>query len=78
MNESWKEKGRITLRIRTNAPKTQIISYEDNILRVDVKALPEEGKANKEIIRFFSKLLKKKIEISSGKTSKTKIIKLIE
>ena len=72
----------ITLKIKvtTKSQKTEIfwILWED-ILKLRVKAIPEKGKANKEIINFFAKSLgisKNNIEIISGLTDELKIIKI--
>ena len=72
----------ITLKIKvtTQSQKTEIfwILWED-ILKLRVKAIPEKGKANKEIINFFAKSLgisKNNIEIISGLTDELKIIKI--
>ncbi len=64
--------------IRPGSPKTQIRAVDEarNALRVDVAAPPEKNKANIEIIRFFSKLLKRKIEIVSGKRSREKLLRI--
>lgn len=43
---------------------------------MEVKALPEKGKANLEIIKFFSKEYKKDVRIVSGKTSKVKLVRV--
>jgi uncharacterized protein (TIGR00251 family) len=43
-------------------------------VRVDVKAKPEDNEANIEIIKFFSKLLKKKVLIKTGLKNKEKIL----
>lgn len=63
--------------VKTNAPKTNIVGFdrEKNALKVNVHAQPEKGKANAEIIKYFSKLTKKKVEIVSGLKSKTKLLK---
>ena len=62
---------------KTSSPKTEIASWdkEKNALRVNVHAEPEKGKANREIIKFFSKLTKKKVKIASGLTSKQKLLR---
>jgi len=44
--------------------------------RVDVAAPPEDNKANREIIKFFSKLTKKKVTILTGLTSKKKVLRI--
>lgn len=70
--------GRLAVVVKVNAPKTKITGY-DNIkkaVKLDVHATPEKGKANAEIAKFFSRLLKKKVEIVSGKTSKKKVLRV--
>lgn len=69
--------GRLALIVKTNSPKTEISGFdkEKKALLINVKAQPEKGKANAEIIKFFSKLTKKDCRIISGKTSKKKIIR---
>ena len=49
----------------------------DGTYRIELKAIPVEGKANEELIRFLSKLLgisKSKIYITSGIRSKNKLV----
>ncbi len=41
-------------------------------LKVKIKAPPVEGKANKEVVKFFSKLLGAEVEIVRGETSREK------
>ncbi len=51
----------------------------DEILKIKIAAVPEKGKANKELIRFLSKILnipQKQVEIIQGETSPRKIIKI--
>ena len=48
-------------------------------LKIKLKAAPEKGKANRELIEFLSNLLntpKSNITIVSGQTSRKKIIKI--
>ncbi|MBR9690127.1 YggU family protein [Candidatus Woesearchaeota archaeon] len=70
--------GVLKIIVKTGARRTEILSFDDSkkALRVSVKAQPIDGKANIEIIKFFSKKLKKKVEIKSGKTSKGKFLKI--
>ncbi len=70
--------GKLNITVKTNSPKTEITGYDDSkkALKVNVHAQPEKGKANAEIIKFFTKLIKKKVEIVSGKTSKTKVLRI--
>lgn len=49
----------------------------DGTYKIELKAIPVEGKANEELIRFLSKLLgisKSKIYITSGIRSKNKLV----
>lgn len=65
----------ISLFVQPNAPKSQIIGEYNQLLKIKIKSPPVEGKANDEIIRFFSEIFgiaKNKIEILSGDKSKQK------
>lgn len=67
----------ISLFIQANAPKSEIIGEYNQLLKVKIKSPPVDGKANEEIIRFFSELFhiaKNKIEILTGDKSKQKKI----
>lgn len=71
--------GFLSIVVKTNSTKTEITGYDESkeAIKLNVHAPPAEGKANIEIIKYFSKLLKKKVEIKSGKTSKQKLLKII-
>jgi len=64
--------------VKPNSSRNEILYYdkERNAYRVNIKAKSEDNKANIEIIKFFSKLLKKKVRIVKGLKSKKKIIKV--
>jgi uncharacterized protein (TIGR00251 family) len=70
----------LSLKIIPNAQKTmfsEILNGEDQILKIRVAAVPEKGKANKEIEKFIKKEFSaKKVEIMTGGTSALKTIKL--
>ena len=63
--------------VKPNSHENKVLSYdkEKKAYRVNIKAKPEDNKANIEIIKFFSKLLRKKVRIIKGLKSKEKIIK---
>ncbi len=65
--------------VRPNSPRNEVLSYdkEKEAYRVSIKAKPEGNKANIEIIKFLSRLLKKKVGIVKGLKSKEKIIKIM-
>ena len=68
----------IKVLVKTNAGKSEILSYDKDreAYRVAVKAQPEKGKANQEVIKLFSKRFKKPVEIISGYTSKEKLLRI--
>lgn len=66
----------IRVKVRTNCPKTEIIENEGNFYKVNVRAAPEKGEANLEIVKFFSKLFKKEVRIVKGFKSKEKVLRV--
>jgi len=69
-------KERILVRVKPKSRKSEILSYDattDTFL-VAVKAPPIDGKANAELERYFSKLLKKSVVLKSGASNKTKVL----
>lgn len=69
---------RLTIHVKPNAPQTEIISgdIEKHWLKIAVHAPPEDNKANTEVIKFFSRILKKRVGIIQGLTSKTKVLRI--
>jgi len=72
------------LRITPNAAQTKISGKfidekNQEYLKINVAEVPEDGKANEELIKFLSKLLKipkSKIEMIRGETSRIKVVKI--
>ncbi len=64
--------------VKPNSNKSEITGYDENkkALRVNIAAPADKNKANIEVIKFFSKLLKKQVRIKSGLTSKEKLLKI--
>ena len=62
--------------VKPNSSKTEIIEwdYTKKALKVNVHAKPENNEANIEVVKFFSKLLKRKVIIKSGLKSKEKLL----
>lgn len=62
--------------VKGNSSKNEITGFDKgkNAYRVNIKAPAQKGKANKEIVKFFSRLLKKRIEITKGLKSREKIL----
>lgn len=60
---------------KPNASKTEIISFQENTLKIKIAAPAVDDKANKELVTFLSKQLKipkSKIIITKGNTSRHK------
>ena len=69
----------ISLRVIPNAKKNEIVGILDNALKIKIASPPVEGKANSQIIKFFSDYLnvsKSKLEIISGEKNKCKLLKI--
>ena len=78
MIEKYVIDGFLRVVVKANASKNEVLGWDDSkkALRISIKSLPEKGKANKEIIRFLGKLLKKQISIVSGFKSRQKLLKV--
>ena len=67
----------IQVRIQPNASKNEISGCNEGVLRIRVAAPPVDGKANKELVSFLSRLLKtgkSNISILKGQTSRNKLV----
>jgi len=64
--------------VKANSAKNEIVKFDygRKAYRVNIKEKAEDNKANIEIIKFFSKLLKKKVKIIKGLKSKEKVLKV--
>ena len=62
--------------VKTKASKNELVGFDEvkQAYKLNIKAVPEKGLANKEIIKFLSKLLKKQVKIISGLKNREKII----
>lgn len=69
----------ITVKVTPNAKKNEIVKWEDGILFVRVKGVPEKGKVNEEMVSFLAKqwgIAKRQIVLKSGHTSRMKRIEV--
>lgn len=69
----------LPIRAVPNASRSEVVGWEQDELKVKLKAVPEDGRANKELIRFFSKTLKipkSAIVLESGEKSRHKRVKI--
>ncbi|MBS3152229.1 YggU family protein [Candidatus Woesearchaeota archaeon] len=64
--------------VKTNSSKNEVVCYDEarKAYRINLKAKPIEGEANKELIKFLSREIKRKVRIVSGFRNKEKVIEL--
>ena len=70
-----KLKDEFSLRVTPNASRTEL-KEEDGKLKLYLQAVPEKGKANAAVIKFFKKEFNIK-EIKSGERSRDKVIRVL-
>ncbi len=65
--------------VKPNSRENKIIGFDNerNAYRIEINAKPEGNKANIEVIKFLSRLLKKKVRIITGLKSREKIIEIV-
>ncbi|EED44119.1 hypothetical cytosolic protein [Enterocytozoon bieneusi H348] len=71
----------LNIKVKLSSRETAILCQEDDYLIIQIAAPPVDNKANNELIALLSKTYKTKkenISIIKGKTSTTKIIKIIK
>lgn len=79
--QAVKENGKdvlIAIEVSPHSSKFTISGYNEwrNEIQVRITSIPQKGKANKEIIKEFSKLTKSRAEIVSGLKSQHKSLKI--
>jgi len=68
------------IRVHAGSSLSLIELDKDNIIKVRIKEIPENGKANKAVIALFSrtfKIPKSNIKIIKGEKSKNKTLEII-
>lgn len=76
--------GYLRIKVLPKSPKNEVVEILDDAdgektIKIRIKAIPEKGKANAELIKFLSKELsvpRDKISIISGKTEQLKLIRI--
>lgn len=72
----------LAIKVRPNAAKTGVKSImDDKTIKVDIKAVPEKGKANKKLVKLLSEIFnttEENIKIISGAMDRSKLIKVIK
>jgi uncharacterized protein (TIGR00251 family) len=65
----------IKVNVKTNSNKQKIEKLSESVYRVSLKSLPENNKANKELLKLLKKEFGKQGKIIRGKKARQKIIK---
>lgn len=66
----------ITVKVMPRASKTKILqTLEDGTLKIALKAVPENGKANTELLRFMNTEFGGNWKLVAGKKNSKKILK---
>ena len=69
----------LTVQISPNAPRSQVVGWLGDKLKIKIKAPPVDGKANVELVRFLAKkfgVRQNAIRIVRGETAKTKVVEI--
>jgi len=72
------KQGIIKIILKPNSSKNKIKEFdsERNAYRIEIKAPAEDNKANIQLVKFLSNLLKKDVKIIKGFKSREKLIKI--
>ncbi len=66
----------INLKVIPNSSKIEL-KEENNQLKLYLKSVPEKGKANSELIKFFKKEFNLKVKIIKGEKNRNKVIEVV-
>ena len=70
---------RLSVRVTPNAKSNQIIAISQGTVRIKVRAVAKDGKANAELIYFLTALLecqRSQVEIIKGEKTRTKLLEI--
>ncbi len=70
---------RLRIYVQPGASRNQIVGVHGEALKIKIKAPPEGGRANLELVSFLAKSLtlpKRALRLSSGLTSRSKVIEI--
>ncbi len=73
------EGAEIAVRVTPKASRDRIL-FEDDTIRVYVTTVPEDGKANKAVVKLLSKALgvpKTRLDLIRGATSRDKVFRIV-
>lgn len=65
----------IEIRVKPGQPEFKITCACDKV-DVELRSKPDKNQANIELVKMFTKILKKPVKVVSGKKSKNKVLKI--
>jgi len=65
-----------TIKVKTQAKKTRISHIKEHKVVIEVAAPAQQNKANREVIKFFTRLFKRPVRIIKGKTTREKVLQI--
>ncbi|RME53922.1 DUF167 domain-containing protein [Candidatus Woesearchaeota archaeon] len=69
--------GTLRVKVKTRAAKTGVLRVDERgVVHIAVAEAPERGKANAALVRFVSKALKRPVSITSGFSSREKLLRV--
>lgn len=70
---------KLNIKVTPSAPHSEIFNQlSDGTLKVRLQAPPEDGKANKALVKLLKKEFNAEVEIISGETSPKKFVRLFQ
>mgnify|MGYP003992062575 CR=1 FL=1 len=67
---------KINIKVKSSSSQEKVEKIDDQNYLVWLKEKPIDGKANVKLMKILRKYFKKEVEITSGLTSKNKIIEI--
>lgn len=71
------EETKLAVRVQPNARQTQLMGYTDGVLQVRIAAPPQQGKANRELVKFLAERLdlpKSAVIVDKGAGARNKLV----
>lgn len=69
----------VKVKVIPNATRNEVVGWMDDVLKVKIQAVPEDGKANKALCKFLAQVIgcrTSEIVIQSGEKSRLKTLEL--
>lgn len=70
------QNGKLKIKVIPHAGRTEL-KEEEGKLKLYLKAAPEKGKANAELIKFFKKEFRLSVRIKLGGSSREKVLEVV-